>query len=388
VFAGGVVIVSVFRNYIHIDLMHFIMGDVLAIADTDLWGSAITAALVLSTLILFFRHFQLTSFDPVMAASIGMPVVLLDYILTINVSLVVVSAVSMVGVILVVGLLITPAATAYLLSDRLDRMMLLSALFGLTSVIGGLYVSVWIDSAGGGAVMLFCTFQFLVVLFVAPRYGLLARWVRLHRLVPQELVEDILLAVLRHEGQVLTQPEIKPHVHDSERLGKALASLTSQGLLSPVKSGVSLTETGKTEARRILRAHRLWETYLKHVGAPDEELHPKAHELEHIHDPETYAYLDDLLDHPPRDPHGQEIPLDQDLIDSGRPFSISLLRPGRQAMIEAVPAQAADTGLMAGDLIRMGARQNQGQTWVVITEKDRQILLNHTQADAVLVRPV
>jgi len=185
VFAAGVVLVSVFRNYIHIDLMHFIMGDVLGVADTDLWASAMTSAIVLTIIILFFRHFQLTSFDPVMAASVGMPVLLIDYLLTTCVSLVVVSAVSMVGVILVVGLLITPAATAYLLSDRLDRMMLLAALFGLTSVIGGLYLCVWADSSGGGAIMLFCTFQFLIVLFIAPRYGILARWLHQRSLVPQ-----------------------------------------------------------------------------------------------------------------------------------------------------------------------------------------------------------
>ena len=137
IFALGVVAVSIFRHYIHIDLMHFIMGDILGVADTDLWVSAFVGAGVLTVLILFFRHFQLATFDPVMAASIGLPVVLLDYLLTTCVSLVVVSAVSMVGVILVVGLLITPAATAYLLSDRLDKMMMLAALFGVTSVVGG-----------------------------------------------------------------------------------------------------------------------------------------------------------------------------------------------------------------------------------------------------------
>jgi manganese/iron transport system permease protein/iron/zinc/copper transport system permease protein len=188
VFALGVVVVSIFRGYIHIDLMHFILGDILGVADTDLWASAGVAALVLSILILFFRQFQLATFDPVMAASIGLPVLLLDYALTTCVSLVVVSAVSMVGVILVVGLLITPAATAYLLCDRLDRMMVLAALFGISSVVGGLYLCVWLDSAGGGAVMLFCTLQFLVVLAVAPRYGLLARWLRRRRLVPQQVV--------------------------------------------------------------------------------------------------------------------------------------------------------------------------------------------------------
>ncbi|MBN2064553.1 MAG: metal ABC transporter permease, partial [Sedimentisphaerales bacterium] len=78
VFAAGVVLVSVFREYIHIDLMHFIMGDVLGISDSDLWASAISSALVLSLVILFFRHFQISSFDPIMAATIGLPVLLID----------------------------------------------------------------------------------------------------------------------------------------------------------------------------------------------------------------------------------------------------------------------------------------------------------------------
>ncbi len=200
IFALGVVAVSIFRHYIHIDLMHFIMGDILGVADTDLWVSGFTAVVVLSIIVLFFRHFQIATFDPIMAASIGLAVLFLDYVLTTCVSLVVVSAVSMVGVILVVGLLITPAATAYLLSDRLDRMMWLAGLFGLTSVVGGLYLCVWLDSAGGGAIMLFCTLQFLVALAIAPKYGLLARWLRLKRLVPQQTVEDVLTTILRYDG--------------------------------------------------------------------------------------------------------------------------------------------------------------------------------------------
>ena len=148
VFAGGVVLVSVFGKYIHIDLMHFIMGDILGISDFDMVVSAIVSAAVLSVIILFFRYFKLTSFDPVMAASIGIPVLLFKYLFTGCVSLIVVSAVSMVGVILVVGLLITPAATAYLLTDRLEKMMALAALFGFTSILGGLYLSVWLNSAG------------------------------------------------------------------------------------------------------------------------------------------------------------------------------------------------------------------------------------------------
>ena len=308
IFALGVVIVSIFRNYIHIDLLHFIMGDVLAVADTDLWAAAITSALVLSIIILFFRHFQLTSFDPIMAASIGMPVVLIDYVLTSCVSLVVVSAVSMVGVILVVGLLITPAASAYLLCDRLKNMMALSALFGLTSVIGGLYLCIWLDSAGGGAIMLFCTLQFVVILIVAPRYGLLARWFRIRSTVPQQMTEDILGTILRGNGEHISFQSVKAHVRGPIRLEKALRSLTRNDLIQHHEDGYTLTDEGKVEATRILRAHRLWESYLEHVGTPPEHIHRQAEILEHVREDGTVDYLDELLGHPAVDPHGSIIP--------------------------------------------------------------------------------
>lgn len=307
IFALGVVAVSIFRHYIHIDLMHFIMGDILGVADSDLWVSAFVAAIVLSILIFFFRHFQLATFDPVMAASIGLPVLLIDYVLTTCVSLVVVSAVSMVGVILVVGLLITPAATAYLLSDRLDRMMWLAALFGVTSVVGGLYLCVWLDSAGGGAIMLFCTLQFLVVLAVAPKYGLFARWLRLRNLVPQQVIEDILTTILRH-GKATPLDVIQQYVHSGKEITKALQRMTHDGLIIGSDMGYVLTENGEKEASKVLRAHRLWEAYLEKIGTPEDQLHPTAHKLEHISDEETVDYLDEKLGTPERDPHGQTIP--------------------------------------------------------------------------------
>ncbi len=307
IFALGVVVVSVFRHYIHIDLMHFIMGDILGVADSDLWASAFVAALVLTILIMFYRHFQLSTFDPVMAASIGLPVLLLDYLLTTCVSLVVVSAVSMVGVILVVGLLITPAATAYLLSNRLEKMMVLSGLFGVTSVIGGLYLCVWLDSSGGGAIMLFCTLQFLLVLIVAPKYGLLARWMRMRKLVPQQVIEDILTTILRHKN---TTPfsVLRKYVENGKWLNKALQQMIHNGLINKSDQGYRLTNKGDNEAGRVLRAHRLWETYLDAIGTPQEELHATAHHLEHIHEDDTVEYLDERLGKPERDPHGQSIP--------------------------------------------------------------------------------
>lgn len=307
IFALGVVAVSVFRHYIHIDLMHFIMGDILGVADSDLWASAFVAVIVLTVMILFFRHFKLATFDPVMAASIGLPVLVIDYVLTTCVSLVVVSAVSMVGVILVVGLLITPAATAYLLSNRLERMMVLAAFFGVTSVIGGLYLCVWLDSSGGGAIMLFCTLQFLVVLVVAPKYGLFSRWIRMRNLVPQTVVEDVLTTILRHEKTTPVNT-IRQYVDDTSRLNRALQQMVNDDLLNKTNEGYQLTDQGNKEAKKVLRAHRLWETYLETIGTPEDQLHTTAHHLEHIREEGTVDYLDEKLGKPEKDPHGRSIP--------------------------------------------------------------------------------
>jgi manganese/iron transport system permease protein/iron/zinc/copper transport system permease protein len=387
VFAAGVVLVSVFGNYIHIDLMHFIMGDVLGVADHDLWVAAIVAAIVLSVIVLFFRQFQLTSFDPIMAASIGMPVILIDYVLTTCVSLVVVSAVSMVGVILVVGLLITPAASAYLLCDRLDRMMLLAAFFGTTSVAGGLYLSIWLDSAGGGAIMLFCTFQFLVVLTVAPRYGLLARRLRLRRAVPRQLAEDILGCLLRGKGEPVPLATIERFVRgETARLSSAVRSMTREGLLEAVGTGYRLTEAGRAEAAGIIRAHRIWESYLRHVGMPAGELHERAHVLEHLHDTESVDYLDDLLGHPIRDPHGTEIPADLDQCAPGKVCSVSFLREGTRAAVESVDEPAERLGLEPGEPVTVGPRRDGGAVWVLIRQDGSEITLSHRQADSTAVR--
>ncbi|MFW5734631.1 MAG: iron chelate uptake ABC transporter family permease subunit [Oceanidesulfovibrio sp.] len=386
VFAAGVVLVSVFRQHIHIDLMHFIMGDVLAVGDADLFVAAFTCGLVLTVILLFYRSFQILSFDPVMAAAIGVPVVLLDYVLTTCVSLVVVSAVSMVGVILVVGLLITPAATAYLLADRLERMMALAAVFGVSSVVGGLYLSLMLDASGGGAVMLFCTLQFLVVLAVAPRYGLLARWRRQHG-VPPQLIEDILALAARREGR-MEVADIRANVDRPRLVNRALKTMQRQKMAGLDNGTMVLTSPGMARATEVLRAHRLWETYLEHVGTPADELHPRAHELEHMHDPSTMADLDDLLEHPEIDPHGEPIPADP-VVTAGALVPASLLREGFGGRVESVAAPATTTGVSTGELVYMGARlaTEEGHArWNLRTVDGASHVLDHAQADAIIVR--
>ncbi|MFM8252007.1 MAG: metal ABC transporter permease [Planctomycetota bacterium] len=164
VFALGGLLVSLWSRYVQVDLLHFVAGNLLAIEMSDLWAVAVIAVIVISFVTLGYRALQLTSFDPVLAASLGVPVVAIDYLLTTCTSLVVVSAVNVVGVILVVGLLVTPAATAYLWSDRLPRMLGLAALFAWTSFAGGLAISLALNVAPGSAIVVTSTGQFLISL--------------------------------------------------------------------------------------------------------------------------------------------------------------------------------------------------------------------------------
>ena len=192
VFAAGGVILSLNSHHVPIDLGHFLTGQLLAVQNGDLWMMAIVSSAVLAAIILLFRPLQLVSFDPVMAASLGLPVVALDYLLTGCTSLVVVAGVNIVGVILVVGMLIIPAGSAYLLCDRLRTMLWVSALLGWTSFIAGYAWSEWINVAPGSAVVVAGALQFFVILVVAPRYGLLADWTRRWQAVPQQMIEDVL----------------------------------------------------------------------------------------------------------------------------------------------------------------------------------------------------
>jgi manganese/iron transport system permease protein/iron/zinc/copper transport system permease protein len=384
IFAFGGLLASLCSQFIHVDLLHFITGNVLAVEMADLWMVAAVAVLVWAVIILLFRQLQLTSFDPVMAASIGVPVALLDHLLTGCTSLVVVSGVNIVGVILVVGLLVTPAATAYLLSDRLQTMLGLAALFGWTSFLLGYFSAVWINVAPGSAIVVAATLQFLVVLVVAPRYGLLADWWRRRSAVGQRLLEDVLGWMVRAPTKVVTLSDIAAGTQSpAKTVRRVLRQLESQDLLDRSNGGYVLTAAGQHEARRLVRSHRLWEAYLEHVGTPAKEIHPSAHELEHVYDEEAVDYLDDKLGHPILDPHGEEIPEDFVHLVPGAEVKASLLRRGRGG---TVVGAGPGIDLRPGERITTQPREDAGKVWVFCDSAGREVRLDHQQADSVIVR--
>jgi ABC-type Mn2+/Zn2+ transport system permease subunit/Mn-dependent DtxR family transcriptional regulator len=378
VFAAGGLLASLFSRFIHIDLLHFITGNVLAVEMADLWMIGCVAVLVWGVIILLFRQLQLTSFDPVL---------LLDYVLTGCTSLVVVSGVNIVGVILVVGLLVTPAATAYLLCDRLQRMIGFAALFGFTSFILGYFVAVRINVAPGSAIVVMSTLQFLVALVFAPRYGLLAEWWRRSTAVAQTVVEDILGWMIRRPDTHVTEQAIAAGLKSPvDRLRKELRNLERQGFIDRNLQGYSLTEKGHHEARRLVRAHRLWEAYLEHVGMPAKDIHGGADKLEHVHDEETVDYLDDKLGHPLLDPHGEEIPEDFVHLVPGAEVNAALLRDGNAGVVIAIAATLADLPIRLGDTLTAGPREANGKVWSFLCGNGRVIKLHHEQADGIKVR--
>jgi manganese transport system permease protein len=170
-FALGLVLVSKVRS--NIDLTHILFGNVLGISDQDIQQTLLISALVVAVLLLLRRDLLLFCFDPTHARSIGINTGLLHYLLLSVLSLAAVAGLQTVGVILVVAMLVTPGATAYLLTDRFDRMTGLAIASSVISSIVGVYISYWTDSSTAGCIVLVQTALFLLAFLLAPRYGIL-----------------------------------------------------------------------------------------------------------------------------------------------------------------------------------------------------------------------
>lgn len=161
-FAFGVALISMVRNYTA-DLTHFLFGDVLGVSPNDLVLTAVFGVLILLVIFAFYKEFLVVSFDPVLASTLRLPIRWLDYLLIALIAMSIVVSLQTVGVTLMVAMLITPAATASLLTRKLSRMMLIAALIAVFSGITGLYLSYYLNLASGSAIVLTCTAVFAVV---------------------------------------------------------------------------------------------------------------------------------------------------------------------------------------------------------------------------------
>jgi ABC-type Mn2+/Zn2+ transport system permease subunit len=172
--AFGVLLIGLMKGY-QADLFGYLFGNILAVSPADLWSSLAIGALVILLVWFFFKEFLLFTFDPEMARVTGLPVKALNLLMMSMIAVTIVISIKSVGIVLVSALIVTPAASAYLLSDDFKKMMLLSIILGVGSTWTGLLLSVWLNLASGATIVMVATVIFFICYFCSPQRRKLRR---------------------------------------------------------------------------------------------------------------------------------------------------------------------------------------------------------------------
>ena len=182
-FAFGVMLFSTIKGYVT-DLLGYLLGNVLGIGVGDLIQVAILGAIVLAVVLAIRKELLFATFDPLGAAASGLPVARLEYLLLALLGVTIVVSIQAVGIIMVVSMLVTPAATAQLLVIRFGRMMAVGVALAAISAVLGLYLSFYLNLASGASIVIVETVLFVVALVVGPKTGLLSRAAQRAAVVP------------------------------------------------------------------------------------------------------------------------------------------------------------------------------------------------------------
>lgn len=257
---------------------------------------------------LLFKELTIGAFDPMLATTQGFRPRLLHQLLMALVALTAVACFETVGSILVVAMLIVPAATARLMTNRLPTMIWLSlgvAVIGtFLGHIGALTIPPlfgFADTTTSGMMAVAGGFLFFIALLFSPQQGLLIRAYRQNALRLRIRTEDALATLYRREEEDYPALELPPT--------RQLRHLRRRGLAVEERGRWQLSERGKAEAEAVVRSHRLWESYLvDHANMPLDHAHQSSERLEHVTTPSLREGLDEVLAKPERDPHGHSIP--------------------------------------------------------------------------------
>ena len=301
------------KEGVHLDMKDFLFGNVLGVNNQDLWLNGIIGLFVVISIIAFFKYFFVSTFDPTIADTMGISTTLIHYFLMFLLSLTIISSLQSVGVILVVSMLIFPASTAYLLTNKLSVMVVLSAIIGALSAIVGMLLAIVTNSTPGPLICIAGTFLFILALFLAPEKGILKKYI--HDLVKKlnVKIEDIskfLLVKQSNNSQGVTFWEIKEKLNLSYlELLLLLKWLEIKKMIKKELNMYFLTKRAEKKAMRILRSHRLWETFMsKKLNVPENRLHESAEKMEHITEEQFWDTIAADLGNPETDPHGSPIP--------------------------------------------------------------------------------
>jgi len=305
----------------------FLFGQAAALTDGEVWLMGGVALLSVALVTLFYKQFLVGSFDPEFSRSLGLPTQFFHYLLMLLLAFAVVVSLQAVGAVLVAAMLITPAAAAYMLADRMGRMLVLACAFGVLSGVLGVVFSFMGNNLSTGPLMVLAASSVFALCFLfSPRHGMVARWWRFRSRVRRTRLENLLKAVYQAREARGFAGEAAATVSElAERLGepeadaqRRLGELVRAGLgeVKPIggEPAVYLNPEGWLRACSVVRNHRLWELYLTNQAAyePD-HVHEDAEVIEHVLGEDTVRQLERLLDFPQTDPHGKLIPSLTDL---------------------------------------------------------------------------
>ena len=349
-FALGVVLIMGFARRAHIDAECILFGQI-DYAGTDfpppeywqvprsVWPLGASLLITLAYVFVFWKELKIVSFDPALAAAMGLWVPVVHYSLMAMVAGVSVTSFEPVGSIIVVAMLVVPGATAALVTDRLSWMLAWAATFGVVAAVFGYVLAAALGTSVAGMMAVVAGVQLTGAVILGPQYGLASRWLRNLSLAVRIASEDVIARLYREEerrvqgsgfrvqatelasggrgtdGAAVGPPEVsgvRNRESGASRLVRWLADwrLAHRNWVTADRVGSPhLTDAGRSAARNLVRAHRLWETYLDtHFDLPRDHLHEAAERMEHFLDPELQAELDAELAGVATDPHGKAIP--------------------------------------------------------------------------------
>ena len=301
-------------------LERFLLGKAAAITMQDIYIFSALALVLIIGVGLFYKGFQLMTFNEDFAHAIGLPMPLIRFTFTVLTVLAITIGIQTVGVVLMAALLITPSAAARVWTNSLPAMLALAASFAGVAAVMGTYISSVLPKmpTGPWVVLVLAFFGFSSLLF-APKRGWFYKQRRAKANQRKTIRENVLKLLFQQEEQrglptVLSIEEIQGiREMRLDRLTSTLKELKNRLLIIDHGGSYGLTELGRGEGRRVVRLHRLWELYLtERLGMAADHIHPQAETMEHVITPEIEELLVKELGNPEVDPHQSPIPYEED----------------------------------------------------------------------------
>ena len=324
-FAVGICLMTMIQNLPggnRSGLDKFMFGQAAAMGRDDIVLLGIVTLLAVGCVVVFYKEFRITSFDPAFARSLGLPTAIFHYALMLLLAFAIVSSLQAVGVVMVSATLVIPAAAAFMLTDRLGVMLILSAAFGmLAGGLGAFFSFVGRNLPTGPFMVLAAAAVFVLAFMLGPRHGVATRWWR-RRSRGARIRRENSLKALYHiledgdfRNETVTISELAARRRETlEEAEKQAADLERAGFVSIESDAVAFTPRGWQRACEIVRNHRLWELYLNHAASfATDHVHDDAEIIEHVLGEETVHKLEKRLNYARRDPHGKLIPGARDI---------------------------------------------------------------------------